>query len=87
MSFDPERTLPLIVCPRSHRALVHENGFLVSTDPQTRLRYRIRDGIPVLLIDEAEEVPPNEWSQIMQRNGRNPQTGEQVRSWNGQTES
>jgi uncharacterized protein len=87
MTFDPERTLPLIVCPRSHKALILDNGCLVSTDPQTRLRYQIRDGIPVLLVDEAHEVPAEEWSQIMRRHGRDPQTGQEAESENGQRET
>jgi uncharacterized protein len=87
MTFDPERTLPLIVCPRSHAVLVLENDRLISTDPQTRLRYLIRDGIPVLLIDEAEELPLEEWSQIMRRHGRDPLTGKETESENGQRET
>lgn len=87
MTFDPERTLPLIVCPRSHAALVLDNGWLISTDPQTRLRYQIRDGIPVLLIDEADELSLEEWAQIMQRHGRDPLTGRQSESENGQRET
>lgn len=86
MTFDPERTLPLIVCPRSHKALVLDNGYLISTDPKTRLRYQIRDGIPVLLVDEADEVPMDEWSQIMRRHGRDPQSGREVELENGQIE-
>jgi uncharacterized protein len=86
MSFDPERTLPLIVCPRSHAPLVLDAGWLISTDPQTRLRYQIRDGIPVLLIDEAEELPLEEWAPIMRSHGRDPQTGRQSESENGQRE-
>lgn len=86
MTFDPERTLPLIVCPRSHAALILDNDCLVSTDAQTRLRYKIRDGIPILLIDEAQEVPPEEWSLIMRRHGRDPQSGCEVELENGQTE-
>jgi uncharacterized protein len=87
MTFDAERTLPLIVCPRSHKALVLDNGCLISTDPQTRLRYQIRDGIPVLLIDEAEELSLEEWSQVMRRHGRDPQTGVTSESENGQRET
>lgn len=87
MTFDPERTLPLIVCPRSHAALVLDDGWLISTDPQTRLRYQIRDGIPVLLIDEADELPLEEWTQIMRRHGRDPLTGKPSDFENGQRET
>jgi uncharacterized protein len=78
MSFNPDSVLPLIVCPRSHAPLVHERNSLVSTDPQTRLKYEVRDGIPVLLIDEAEEMPQDEWAALMHKHGRDPQTGQLV---------
>lgn len=80
MSFDPDTALPLIVCPKSHAPLVHEGSSLISTDPQTRLKYDIRDGIPVLLVDEATEVSQEEWSALMQRHGRDPATGKPVES-------
>ena len=70
MSFNPETTLPLIVCPQSHATLVHEGDTLVSTNAETRLQYPIRDGIPVLLVDEANTLSVEEWADIMQRNGR-----------------
>lgn len=85
MTFDPETALSLLVCPKSHAPLVHEDGRLVSTDPDTRLRYPIRDGIPVLLIDEADEVEAGAWAQIMQRHGRDPQNGK-LPETNAQTE-
>ncbi len=66
---DPE-LMAILVCPLSHAALVQEGNQLVSTDPKTRRRYRIVDGIPDLLIDEAEEVNPQEWEEIMKRHGR-----------------
>ena len=47
---DPD-LLKILVCPLTRSPLVHEGEELVA---QTGgLRYPIRDGIPVLLIDEA----------------------------------
>jgi uncharacterized protein YbaR (Trm112 family) len=86
MTFDPEFALPLIVCPQSHAPFVHEAGTLVSTDPQTRLKYEIRDGIPILLVDEAQEVPQREWEATMQKHGRDPRTGTLLKPTNGQSE-
>ena len=57
---DPE-LLAIMVCPVSHAELRQVGDFLVSTDAETRLRYRIQDGIPVMLAEEAEEMPLNEW--------------------------
>ena len=48
--------LKIIVCPRTHTKLVlkEENSELLST--AAGLAYPIRDGIPVLLIDQAREI-------------------------------
>lgn len=48
--------LDVLVCPKSKQPLVYfeQEGFLLC--PASRLRYRIEDGVPVLLVDEATEV-------------------------------
>ena len=48
--------LKIIVCPKTHTKLVlnEENYELLST--AAGLAYPIRDGIPVLLIDQAREI-------------------------------
>lgn len=66
---DPE-LMAILVCPLSHAALVQEGETLVSTDPNTRRRYKIVDGIPNMLIEESEELSQNEWQEIMKRHGR-----------------
>lgn len=76
MNFDPQRAVELLVCPQTHAVLVYDGRSLVSTDPQTRLRYHIRDDIPVMLVDEADTVPVEEWSALMRQHGRHPQTGQ-----------
>ncbi len=53
--------LEIMVCPVSHAPLQQAGDFLVSTDSKTRLRYPIRDGIPVMLVEEAEEMTPDDW--------------------------
>ncbi len=55
--------LSIMVCPVSHAPLVEVDGWLVSTDSETRLRYPIRDGIPVMLIEESEKMTSEEWDQ------------------------
>ena len=69
MSIDPE-LLELLVCPQSRAAVVLDGDCLVSTDPATRRRYRIDDGVPNMLIDESEEVDEETWRDIMARHGR-----------------
>jgi uncharacterized protein len=65
-ALDPE-FLKILVCPLSHAPLVQDGDTLVSTDAKTRLRYKIVDNIPDLLIDDAEELSETEWKAIMDR--------------------
>ncbi|MCA9025436.1 MAG: hypothetical protein KDA86_09515 [Planctomycetaceae bacterium] len=76
MSFDPKHAVELLVCPQSHAQLVYDGQGLVSTDPETRLRYTIRDEIPVMLVDEAESLSMETWQEIMRQHNRDPQTGQ-----------
>lgn len=48
--------LDLLVCPKCHGALVHETDPEALRCPEDGLRFPVRDGIPVLLLDEAEPV-------------------------------
>ncbi len=57
--------LTTLVCPEFHAPLVQVGEWLYSTDPATRRRYPIRDGIPVMLIDEAETVDQEDWNRIL----------------------
>lgn len=50
--------LKMLVCPESHHPLVLVGDRLCCY--QSRKAYRIEDGIPVCLIEEAEEIPESE---------------------------
>lgn len=51
-SLDP-KLLEILACPADHHAPVKQEGdVLVCTD--CGLRFPIRDGIPVMLLDEAD---------------------------------
>jgi hypothetical protein len=50
--------------------LVLDGETLVSTDKNTRRRYRIEDDIPVMLIDESEQLSMEEWIEIMKKHGK-----------------
>jgi len=65
-----EKSLPLLRCPQTHAPLVFEGDALISTDPASRLKYMIKDDIPVMIIDEAVELSEEEWHAIMQKHGR-----------------
>ncbi len=75
MAFDLESLQDILVCPKSKAPLVLHEEALVSSDPETRLQYAIRDEIPVLLVEEAVEIPIDQWSKIMAAHGCDPETG------------
>lgn len=77
MAFHFENLKDILVCPQSKARLVQEGETLVSVDPETRLQYDIKDDIPILLVEEARELPKTEWAAIMEKHGRNPETGEE----------
>jgi uncharacterized protein YbaR (Trm112 family) len=76
MPFDFAAVKSFLRCPQSKAELVLEDDALVSTSPDARLKYPVRDGIPILLIDDAEQLPPGEWSAIMEKHGRDTATGQ-----------
>jgi len=50
----PAATLAILRCPLTRSPLEQHGNALVATQPQgAGLRYPIRDGIPILLMDEA----------------------------------
>lgn len=64
--------LDILCCPETKADLVLDGETLVSTDKATRRRYRIEDDIPIMLIDESEQLSMEEWSSIMQKHGIKP---------------
>ena len=69
MSVNPE-LLKILVCPETKAPLVLQDNNLISTDPETRRRYRIENDIPVMLIDESEQMDKAEWESIMKEHGK-----------------
>ncbi len=47
--------LEILACPACKASVKLEVERIVCTNPACGLRYPIRDGIPVMLIDEAEK--------------------------------
>jgi len=62
--------LEILCCPETKADLVLEGDSLVSTDKATRRRYKIVDDIPIMLIDESEQLSMEEWESIMKKHGR-----------------
>lgn len=63
--------LEILCCPETKADLVLDGDTLVSTDKETRRRYRIEDDIPIMLIEESEQLSMEEWTDIMQKHGTN----------------
>ena len=59
--------LEILCCPETKADLVLDGDSLVSVDKESRRRYRIEDDIPVMLIDESEQLEIAEWSEIMKK--------------------
>jgi len=57
---DP-KLLEMLVCPVTKGPLVYdrERGELISRS--ARLAYPVRDGIPIMLEEEARKLTPEEW--------------------------
>ena len=52
MAVDPE-LIALLVCPACHGAIEYKDRRAVIICTQCGLHYPVRDGIPVMLVDEA----------------------------------
>ncbi|MFQ5353157.1 MAG: Trm112 family protein, partial [Candidatus Binatia bacterium] len=57
--------LKIMECPVAHAPLVQLGDWLYSTDAETRRKYPIRDGIPIMLIEESQEAEPGEFERVM----------------------
>jgi uncharacterized protein YbaR (Trm112 family) len=65
-SLDP-KVLELLVCPACHSELfyiVGEAEALQCRNSGCRRRYPVREGIPVMLLEEAEVVAPEEFKRL-----------------------
>jgi uncharacterized protein len=64
-----ETLLSILVCPadRGPLVLVAKDDEELLYNPRMRRAYRIENGIPVLLVDEAVEVGDDEHAQLMAR--------------------
>lgn len=58
-----EKLLNILVCPADRGPLILVDQRLYN--PRLHKAYRIDDGIPVLLVDEAVEVSPEEHDRLM----------------------
>lgn len=54
-SFDP-KMLEALICPQTRQRLTYDAERQELVSKAARLAFPIRDGIPVMLIDEAREI-------------------------------
>ncbi len=62
--------LDILCCPETKADLILDGNTLVSVDKNTRRRYRIEDDIPIMLIEDSEQLGIEEWKSIMEKHGR-----------------
>lgn len=56
---DP-KLLEVLVCPQSRKPLRYDKERQELVSDSARLAYPVRDGVPIMLIDEARELSPDE---------------------------
>ncbi len=61
--------LKIMECPVARVPLVQVGDWLYSTDAATRRKYPIRDGIPIMLVEESQEADPGEFERVMAETG------------------
>jgi uncharacterized protein YbaR (Trm112 family) len=64
MVLDP-KLLEILACPEDKGPLLYfaDDDFLYN--PRLRRRYQVKDGIPIMLIDEAETVTDEEHQRLL----------------------
>jgi uncharacterized protein YbaR (Trm112 family) len=54
----------MLVCPVTKVPLIHDREHNELISRSARLAYPIRDGIPVMLEEEARKLTPEEWEAL-----------------------
>jgi uncharacterized protein len=60
MSEPDPKLLEVLVCPQSRTPLSYERERQELIGQNARLAYPVRDGVPIMLPDEARELGPDE---------------------------
>ena len=64
MSLDPQ-LLEILACPQDKGPLLYFADEDALYNPRLKRRYLVRDGIPIMLIDEAENVSDAEDERLL----------------------
>ena len=66
MALAPE-LLSILACPEDKGPLYYFEDLDVLFNPRLQRAYRVREGIPVMLIDEAQSLEPSEAERLLAR--------------------
>lgn len=66
MALHPE-LIDILICPDDHGSLWYVESEEVLFNPRTNRRYRVRDGVPDMLVEESEIVEQPEADRLQQR--------------------
>lgn len=66
MTLDP-KLLEILACPFCRSVVFEADDTIYCTDEECRRSYAIKDGIPVMLIDEATVLEPDAWHETMKK--------------------
>jgi uncharacterized protein YbaR (Trm112 family) len=66
MALDP-KLLEILACPEDKGPLLYFEDESSLYNPRLKRRYEIRDDIPIMLIDEAENVTDDEHERLMKK--------------------
>ena len=58
------KLLELLVCPVTKGPLVYQRDTQELISRSARLAYPVRDGIPIMLENEAREITEEEWARL-----------------------
>jgi uncharacterized protein len=64
MALDPQ-LLEILACPQDKGPLYYLEDEETLYNPRLKRRYAVRDDIPIMLIDEADDVADDEHDRIM----------------------
>lgn len=62
----PENIGVQFVCPKCRTPVVRQPEAFICGSADCRLKYAIVDDIPRFLVDDAEQLAPEEWRQIVE---------------------
>ena len=66
MALDPQ-LLEILACPEDKGPLLYFEDEQALYNPRLQRRYAVRDGIPVMLVDEAETVSAEEHRRLLEK--------------------